>query len=89
MRRALAVFGALAVVMLAIGVAEKPRATQGDAVVASVATNRADAPARMPDAPTSPPVVQAAPGSRLDAQRLLRARDFPSLTRLMEAKEMR
>src|SRR5437868_11024764 len=89
MRRIVVVFGALAVVMLAIGIAEKPRATQGDAVVASVTTNGADMPATIPDAATSPPVVQAAPGSRLEAQRLLRARDFPALTRLIEAKEVR
>jgi len=75
--------------MLAIGVAEKPRATQGDAVVASVATNQTDVLAKMPDAAASPPLVQAAPGSRVDALRQLRARDFPSLTRLVEAKEVR
>jgi len=75
--------------MLAIGVAEKSLVTPGDPMVASVAADQAHVPAKMPDAPTSPPPVQAAPGSRLEAQRLLRARDFPSLTRLVEAKEVR
>ena len=52
MRGVLAVCGAVVVVMLAIGVAEKSLVTPGDPMVASVAADQAHVPAKMPDAPT-------------------------------------
>jgi tetratricopeptide (TPR) repeat protein len=103
MRQRLAVIGAVAVVMLTIGVVARrgsqdagiigpARTADGVATVASAGTGNAGVPARMQDVapPASPPpVTQAAPGSRLEAQRLLRARDFQALTALVEAKQAR
>jgi len=90
MRKGLLIGGLLLVVVVSIGVLRqgneepvRPTAENGPAA------HRLDPGTSAAEPSTSPAVPSAAPGGPLETQRLLRARDFATLTRQFETKQAR